>query len=250
MYKYDQFAEMYDIVELGGQPESTEMNLFLHRLFQKQGAKLLADLTCGTGAQAVGLARLGYQVTASDLSRSMLALARKKGKGLGIRFQEGDIREVRLGNFDGAISMFNAIGHLSRTGFGKAIRNVKENLRSGGIYVFDIFNLEYMTNGGFRNYEYIDTAHENAGMRYVRICNSELDEKKGLIRIDNKVYVQEKMNKPDIYQQRWDMKIYSQSELDDLLQRNGFCNVEYFDGAGTRFLRKKSLSILAVAKKR
>jgi SAM-dependent methyltransferase len=48
--------------------------------------------------------------------------------------------------FDAVITIFNAVGHLTKSGFEKAIRNIHRNLNAGGIYVFDILNLEAMTD--------------------------------------------------------------------------------------------------------
>ena len=105
-FDYDNFAHYYDLFELGGNSETERMNAFLNRIFKERGARSVLDITCGTGAQAVGLAKFGYEVTASDQSKTMLLQARKKGCGLGIRFKQGDMRTIRLGPFDAVISIF------------------------------------------------------------------------------------------------------------------------------------------------
>ncbi len=89
-FKYDQFAKYYDVIELAGQPESHALNDVLDRLFRTHGVTTVADVTCGTGAQAVGLAKRGYRVRASDTSPGMLREARKKARGLGVKFRVGD----------------------------------------------------------------------------------------------------------------------------------------------------------------
>jgi len=248
-YDYDRIAEIYEILELDGRSETVEMNDFLHSLFKCRDLSTVVDFTCGTGAQAVGLARRGYKVTASDLNSSMLQVARKKGRGLRIRFFENDIREARLGKFDAAISMYNAVGHLSESGFRKAIRNVSKNMNSGGLFIFDIFNLDFMANGGAREFEYLDIVHEQAGTHYVRISKNRFDVNKGIIRVNNKVYVQKGAKKPDIFHQKWDMKIYSRDQLSVLLRENGFSRFQFHAGPNKKFIRKTSSSILVVAQR-
>src|SRR5690606_20096416 len=61
-----------------------------------------------------------------------------------IQLIKGDMRTTYAGEFDAVITIFNAIGHLTRHDFEKALRNIHRNLKRGGIYLFDIFNLNYL----------------------------------------------------------------------------------------------------------
>lgn len=73
----------------------------------------------------------------------MLKIARRNAKQekINVSLLQGDMRNISVGKFDAAITIFNAIGHLTKSGFEKAMRNIHRNLHDGGIYVFDIFNL-------------------------------------------------------------------------------------------------------------
>jgi 2-polyprenyl-3-methyl-5-hydroxy-6-metoxy-1,4-benzoquinol methylase len=84
-------------------------------------------------------------VTGSDISSGMLKIAKRKAsqEKLNIKFLQGDMRNIRVGKFDAAITIFNAIGHLTKAGFEKTMRNIYQNLNAGGIYVFDIINLTH-----------------------------------------------------------------------------------------------------------
>src|SRR5260370_6671470 len=57
------------------------------------GARAVLDVGCGTGGDAVSLARSGFQVTAMDYSEVALARARAKAKASGVvvDFQQGDM---------------------------------------------------------------------------------------------------------------------------------------------------------------
>ena len=79
----------------------------------------------------------------------MLKIAKQKAKlkQLKIEFLQGDCRTVHAGQFDAVITIFNAIGHLTREDFKLTIQNINRNLNPGGLYIFDIFNLDYLKAG-------------------------------------------------------------------------------------------------------
>lgn len=248
-YDYDTNAALYDEISLGGEAESVAMNRFLNRLFRRRKIESVLDMTCGTGAQSIGLARYGYRVVASDLNDAMLALARAKGRGLGISFRKGDIRSSRLGAFDAALAIFNAIGHLDRKEFACALRNVNANLNVGGVFVFDIFNLGFMIAGGFRDYEYIELAREKGDMKVVRFNDNTLDQRRGIMTVKQRTYVQDRFDEPRLHRETWEMQLYTADELCGLLGDAGFGRIRFYGGPSEPFDRDTSLSIVAVAKK-
>lgn len=76
---------------------------FLRAALPYTGATIL-DIGCGTGSLSIVLAGLGHQVTGTDLSPSMISLARTKAARLGlqIEFQVMDAASPQLphGQFD------------------------------------------------------------------------------------------------------------------------------------------------------
>lgn len=246
-YDYDAHAHLYDLLELSGAGESKQMNRFLNRIFRRRRVSSVLDMTCGTGAQAIGLARYGYRVVGCDSSLGMLKEARKKARGMGIPFRRGNMRTSRFGAFDAVVSIFNAVGHLTPEQFGKAMWNIRANLKPRGIYVFDIFNLEFMRSGGFRAYEFIDLAMEVNGTTYVRFDDNRLDRRSGVMRVNQRTYVQDGVAKPRVVRDTWDLQMYTAEQLERLLRENGFPRVRFYGGRGQQFDRKGSMSILAVA---
>lgn len=245
---YNRWAEYYDDMELRGASESHAMNDFLDEIFRPRAVSTVLDMTCGTGAQAIGLAKRGYSVRASDLSEGMLKVGRRKARGLGIRFQRGDIRTARIGRFDAIISIYCAVGHLTPPQFREAVRNVADNLKPSGLYVFDIYNLEAMRKD-FLMHEYIGRAGEVGDIRFVRFNRNTLDKRRGIMHINHRLLVQKGFAKPAVVRRAFDLQIYTAGQLKKHLHENGFGKVRLYDSPGRRFCPKKSKLILAVARK-
>ncbi|HLC73066.1 MAG TPA: class I SAM-dependent methyltransferase [Candidatus Nanoarchaeia archaeon] len=247
-YGYSQFAEYYDLLELESQT-SLQIISFLHNTFQKYKISEVLDFTCGTGAQSIPLSKIGYKVTACDINSKMLEMAKRKTKDMQMNLYQGDIRTSRLGSFDAVIAIFNAIGHLSKKDFNIAVKNVSGNLKPKGLFIFDIFNLDFMIKGGFITHEFIDKVINFNGIKIVRFNKNVINKKTGIIKINQRIYIQKGLEKIKIINEKWDCQIYSIMELTKILQKNGFKVLEIFGGPGTKFERDKSLSLYIIAQK-
>ena len=77
-------------------------------------AETVLDAACGIGTQALGLARAGFAVTASDVSAAAVARCAREAaaRGLPIRTAVADLRTLDLGRFDAVVCMDNALPHL------------------------------------------------------------------------------------------------------------------------------------------
>lgn len=243
-YNYDKLSRYYEILE-GGKVD--DANLFLEKILERYKAKRILDFTCGTGAQTLWLAKRGHNVLGADISPAMLKIAKQKAREahLLIKLREGDMRTSKFGTFDAVITIFNAIGHLNKSDFERTVRNISSNLKKDGIYIFDIFNLDFMEKN-FKAYRFIDVATEVDNTKFVRFNNNRLDKKKGMMEINQETFVQEGSKEPKIFKERWTMQIYRPSELKRLLERNGFvvldqCGMDGSDLGGA--------SVLTIAKK-
>ncbi len=244
-YDYDLLAKYYDLLELDEHKDI--YNKLLVKNFKQHHVKTVLDITCGTGMQSIYLNNAGYKVTASDLSSGMIAIARKKAPHM--KFSQGDMRTVHYGQFDAVISMFNAIGHLSKKDFEKALRNISSNLKTGGIYIFDIFNLEYMKRN-FMTYEYIDIAKVYNDTFFTRFNKNTLNVKKGIMNIKQRTYIQKSLDKPRVIKEEWSDQIYTLSQLKKLLTKTGFSFIEVTDTDGTKFHSTHSVQMRIVAQKK
>ncbi len=144
---YDELAPQYDSLFLDWPGAVREQARILEGIFQRcgfdRGARVL-DCACGIGTQAIGLAALGYEVTASDLSEGALREARRRAaeSGAALRFERADFRalsETFSEHFDFVIAMDNALPHMLTKGeLAAAVGSIVERLRPGGLFVASI----------------------------------------------------------------------------------------------------------------
>lgn len=144
---YDNLATQYDKLFLDWKSTTREQAEILSRLFRENGfnrsARIL-DCACGIGTQAIGLAALGYSVTASDISDGELAEAKRRAADhqVEIRFAHADfcaLSEVFSEQFDIVICMDNALPHmLSESALAAAVGSITDRLVPGGIFVASI----------------------------------------------------------------------------------------------------------------
>lgn len=97
------------------------------------------DVACGTGKSTLPLVERGYDVTACDLSPSMLAQARAKAGLERGRVFEADMRHLPEGGpFDLVTCLDDALNHLlDPKELTAAMRSAATLLAPGGLYVFD-----------------------------------------------------------------------------------------------------------------
>ena len=144
---YDDMAFHYDKLFLDWKATTKEQAVLLQKIFRKfnfgQTATIL-DCACGIGTQAVGLAALGYNVTASDISSGEIAQAkvRASNANVDIRFESADfcaLSEVFSEKFDIVISMDNALPHmLTSEDLGRAVKSIVNQIKENGIFVGSI----------------------------------------------------------------------------------------------------------------
>ena len=144
---YDDLATQYDKLFLDWQSESAEQAYILDRLFLSRGfdkSASVLDCACGIGTQAIGLAALGYKVTASDISEGELREARERAakNAASIRFERADFRtlsETFSEKFDIVICMDNALPHmLSAEDLNSALESITSRLSPGGMFMASI----------------------------------------------------------------------------------------------------------------
>lgn len=99
--------------------------------------RTVLDCSCGTGNQSIALAKLGWRVTATDITEAYMSQARKRAeqKLLTIRFLACDMRnlgEVFHAEFDAVISCMALDNIIEDGGIQQAVRGMYGVLKPGG----------------------------------------------------------------------------------------------------------------------
>ncbi len=140
MSGYGDFAEAYDALTFNVPYD--EIAEYYNKVICKSAGdpkgKRLLDMGCGTGNLTIRLAKLGYDVIGQDASEEMLSIA--AGKSSKIRWICQNMEETELGiPADVIVSTLDSINHLSsRSDIARCFRCAFENLKSGGVFVFDV----------------------------------------------------------------------------------------------------------------
>lgn len=119
---YDRMATEYHLISSNWYSVCESQGQLLHGLLQKvlggPGPHRVLDCSCGTGTQALGLAKLGHDVLGTDISPGAVQKAAGEATRMGVaaKFQVADMRTldgVEGGTFDAVISFDNSVAHLT-----------------------------------------------------------------------------------------------------------------------------------------
>lgn len=246
--EYQKRPEYFDAHNVN--EDTAAKNAVIESLLRKYKVKSVLDLTCGTGSQVFFLTERGYDVTGADFSPALLDIARNRAQRekVDVQFIDGDMRTLKVGQFDAVITIFNAVGHLTKAGFEKTMRNIHKNLKDGGLYIFDIFNLAAMTNQAVSDLAMCVQKEVNGTQVYQVQCST-LDRTNGILTSYDHYILQRNIEKPESFNHKFSLQIYTAKELRKMLIKNGFEVLNQYGLDGTEFVEKKTLNILTVARK-
>jgi SAM-dependent methyltransferase len=158
---YDQLAPYYKYLhqdwEASVVRQASVLAGVIREFFGEPPHKIL-DAACGIGTQSIGLARLGYQVTASDISAGEIEKAREEAvkRGLAIDFKVADMRQLAStysAKFDLIIACDNAIPHLlSDAEIVQAFEQFHACTTAHGGCIISVRDYETMERGGRKFY--------------------------------------------------------------------------------------------------
>lgn len=244
---YDKESKHYDAFN---EDNSKVINQFIEQILAKYRVKSVLDLSCGTGSQVFCLEKRGFDVVGVDINAAMLKIAKSKARQAKkkINFLEGDMRTTNVGDFDAVLTIFNAIGHLTKKDFEKTLKNVCANLKDGGIYIFDIFNLHYLLESDNITKLTIDVQKKSGNAIAREIQYSTINQSGVLASYD--IYHEQIGNqKPKITTAYQTLQVYSSRQLKEMLNKNGFNVLKQCDIDGKRLSEYKTQRILTIARK-
>jgi glycine/sarcosine N-methyltransferase len=136
---YDDMATAYHLIFDDWDAAIERQQAVLSRLLPSPSdAGPVLDCACGIGTQALGLARAGYHVVGTDLSRAAIkrAKAEAAARRLDVSFRVDDMRELRTyisGGFGVVLAFDNALPHLASDDDVRSTLGAMHNrLRLGG----------------------------------------------------------------------------------------------------------------------
>jgi SAM-dependent methyltransferase len=156
MHFYDELAPYYHLVYRDWDAAIASQAESLARVIREHWgdhARTILDVSCGIGTQAIGLASLGFSVTASDLSPAAIGRARSEAKkrGMDITFSVCDMRHAHAHykqQFDVVISCDNSITHLlSDQDIAFALRQMYLCTKPGGGCLLTVRNYDAEERG-------------------------------------------------------------------------------------------------------
>lgn len=173
------YAELYDQIYTD-KPYKSEVKFICHQIRKSartKGNKLL-ELASGTGTHALLLEKEGFDVTASDHSDSMLAVAQRKISDAKsrIRLEKIDMTKIPrfAKTFDAVLCLFDSIGYvLTDSSIHEVLQGVRHSLVDGGLFLFEFWHAPAM----IRNFEPFRERHYDLpnGHTVRRVSKTTLD---------------------------------------------------------------------------
>lgn len=134
---YDDLADSYAFIFPDWQAAVERQGNLISKLIGESPLSVL-DCSCGIGTQAIGLAKLGYKVHATDISPKEVEKAKEAADEMGVdlTFGVADFRNLDNevdGEYDVVISFDNSLPHLlTDEDITKALDAMKTKLVDGG----------------------------------------------------------------------------------------------------------------------
>jgi SAM-dependent methyltransferase len=181
------------------------------------GPLRVLDIPCGWGRHAGPLAAAGHDVTGVDLSGDQLAVAAERNPGP--IYLQGDMREPPPGPFDVVLNLFSSFGYLGDDGDAAALRAWHDVLAPGGHLVMDSTHRDLMARK-------VDPGAELPIGDTGAVETGTVD---WLTGIAHRI-----VRMADGTEKRFDVRLYTVTELVALVEDAGFADVRVaggFDGS-------------------
>jgi SAM-dependent methyltransferase len=138
---YADFADRYDLFFGQFEAHSPRLSAFFKKVFEDNGVKSVLDCACGTGRHLYLFNELGLDAVGSDISPSMLRVARENlsERSIDMRLEQVDYRELPghfTEKFDAVVCLTSAICEMPDSiEILTAFKSMREVLRDGGVLI-------------------------------------------------------------------------------------------------------------------
>ncbi|MCL2545267.1 MAG: class I SAM-dependent methyltransferase [Clostridia bacterium] len=241
---YEKFA--YDYDEFGAIEEYlVAEKAFFETLFAKHNVKTVLDCACGTGQHLNMLCEMGFDVSGSDYSQSMLDVAAKNLQKLGkaIPLSQCDFRYLERAHtqtFDAVVCLTTALPHLhTDEDLIMALQSMRNRLNEGGLLV-----LTQRTTHFTLSLPSIEVAVNRED--FSRILIKEQDSRFQTIHVLDLFHSKDRLesNQYDIL-----YRIILNDDYDRLLSEAGFEGIQTYGDYDMKSYDEKSGRLIVVAKR-
>ncbi len=234
--EWDRHAAFYDIIYGEGESHRTVSELaFLLFAFERLAGRPIRDvldLTAGTGAQAVALAKAGFRVTAADISGAMLERCAERAAAQGVVLAALECRPAHQtaasSCFDACISCFFGLCHmLDEVELAGAIEGAHRALRPGGVLVFDAINL---LEDALASEAITQRSGIAGGSRFRSVMKSRYDTWNRLLHFSEEIEITDPHGPRICERVAFTYRDWSRIEIERLLEPMGWDEVRTFRG--------------------
>ncbi len=239
---YSSIAKYYDQIF----PLELKKVEFIKSQIPKLSNKSLLDVGCSTGEVANRLSEGGSKVVGIDLNTEMIDIAKNQFPSSNLQFKEAsmlDLDEDFPGiDFDGIYCFGNTLVHLnSMTEIGHFFSSARKHLSDRGKLMVQILNYDYILDNEITDLPLIDT--DTIG--FIRKYDLPSDPGEKLI-FNTELII--KATRDSHFHASYLLPL-RKSELEVLLQINGFGKVKYYSNFDKRPYGGDHLPLVFVAEK-
>jgi 2-polyprenyl-3-methyl-5-hydroxy-6-metoxy-1,4-benzoquinol methylase len=215
------------------------VELITKSLILQPGSSVL-DMACGSGRHAITFAKMGFDVTAVDLSVRLISEAKKNVLQTGVKldFVLSDILEYETSKrFDLVVNLFTSIGYFENDEENfSVIKKAYDLLNQGGYFVLDYFNKDFLLKSLIST-----TVFSENGFRITQNRSIEGT------RIVKKITIENNGSVEEFYES---VRLYSYEEILIYIKKAGFTTIkQYGDYFGNKYERETSSRLIIFASK-
>ncbi|MDK2870525.1 MAG: hypothetical protein PWP39_1760 [Pyrococcus sp.] len=213
---------------------------FLVKALKLEEPRKILDLACGFGRHAIKLAELGHEVVGVDIMDGFLEIARKTAeeKGVNVKFMKGDMREINFEEeFDVVLLLYTSFGYFSDEENFKVLQNVYKALKPNGLFCLDVPNKDFVVKH-LSPYSVLEKGDD------LMIDMSSFDVLTGRMHV-RRIIIRNNQRKAVEYS----LRIYTYTELSEMLKRAGFKIEKVYGGFDGRALSLNAPRMIVIARK-
>ena len=234
----------YDWEAIVDQRDTEKEVAFIEDVLEKNKKGAVLDLCCGTSRHSIVLSQHGWSIIGLDLSKNLLAIAKKRMRQNSVDFPlvRADMRYLPFRNqvFDAVINMFTSFGYLpSEAEDLKCLHEVQRTLTENGDFLIDVVNKEYVT----RIYKERDWAEYEP---FYLLENRVLDLRKSMLLSEWTII---RKNTNEVRHIQHNLRMYSSTKLRRMLSKAGLRVKQVYGGYDKKKFSPSASRMILLAQK-